>query len=366
MQFLELISKDNSSSWYKVSGDYQGAVQRWVVSTPETRQVFNDSSVLGLDFTERLFSAMTAALSTAPFRGFLESVPSQRLCVVNFLRGSLNFETRRALGAALGSQRHTTCFLSSQRYREEGRWHVKENMYRKMDVQRGSILVFSDVVATGVTVDSGLEVIVEHLLRHESNPKGLVFFTIGCHKLEKVLDKYDGKLRELIPGYEETHIVYFEGKMKLVDSNTKLLIKIPGTDLVRRDALMSPELELSQFDSITARLERCVIYDAGSRAFDTAEYVEDVVGYWQQLRGLAHRGYTLREALLERWPEPGYGSRQELAETRQVIWPWVDNETLDRLWESRSRFWANPPHPAGWCSSEALEEVCNSVLRNLT
>ena len=104
MQHLELGDRSERASWYRLRGDFDGPVQRWLVSTPETIDVCNRSELCGVPFPIRLGQGMTSALATAPFRSELQKVPPHRWCVMNFLRGSLNFDIRGALHEALGSR----------------------------------------------------------------------------------------------------------------------------------------------------------------------------------------------------------------------------------------------------------------------
>lgn len=364
MQYLEQVSSQSKASWYRLGGDFQGEVQRWVVSTPETIRICNSPEVCGIEFSDRMRTAMVSALSTAPFREFLEESASDRLCIMNFLRGSLNFDLRNALALALGSNYHATCFMSSQRSRRDGRWVVKEDMYRKMQIPDGGILLVGDVVATGVTVDNGFKVIEEYLLRRKTSLRGIVFFTIGCHKLEKLLEGVHRRFSELFPNYRETHAVYLEGKLRLVDSSTRLMIAIQGTDLIKQQALLAPEFELSQYDDLFAPLERCAIYDAGSRAFDVVEYLDDVTKYWEQMCKLSRRGYTLKEALRERWPEEEYGRKDRFLAAKKASWRGVDREKILSIREAYKERWTNDFKV--WASSrEALECVCEDRLARL-
>ena len=364
MQYLKTISRSPEASWYRIEGEHQGNISRWIVSTPETIRVCNEPELCGIEFSKAMSDGMSAALSSAPFVPFLRTIASNRLCVMNFLRGSLNFDLRGAIAKALDSNFHSTCFMSSQRYRREGRWFVKEDMYRKLRVPKGAVLFFGDVVATGVTVDNGMKVIVEHLLETEASLKGLVFFTIGCHKMEKVMEKYDAIFREHFPEYEETHLVYLESKARLVDSATELSIGIPGTDLIKADALLAPEFELSQYPALGPTLERCIIYDAGSRAFDVAEYIDDVAEYWEQVEGLARDGFTLKEALKERLPEKEYTDRASFESTKKDEWQGISSEFLESLWQAYQGRWT-PAFDAKSQSSEALLETAQERVRLL-
>ena len=362
MQYLERISKDDFASWYRLGGDYEEkGLLRWVVSTPQSRDICNRPEILGVEYSRSLQRGMRSAFETAPFRSELESLGQTRLCIMNFLRGSLNFGIREALNEALGVNRHVTCFMSSQRYREDGRWHVKEDMYRKMDIPQGAVLLVGDVVATGVTVSNGFEVISEHLIKNDLHPSGIVFFTIGCHKAEKALQEFHDRHSVAREDYMGTHVVYIEGKFSLVDSQTPLHIGLQGTDLIKLDALLSPEFELSLYDATSPVLERCVIYDAGSRAFDVPEYLEDVQQYWEQVRRLAKRGFTLREAMRERWPEADHVDLRSLRDDRKEQWRGVPEETVDLLHELYRKRWTHDFEE--WSrSSDALARVAEERL----
>lgn len=361
MQTLERVRRTSAASWYAIHGDHAGAVERYVVSTPGSRAIVNRPELLGVAFNLALQDCMAASLTSAPFRPLLEQTPEEKVCVVSFLRGGLNFELRRALHTAYGFNRHSSAFMSSQRYREDGRWFVKEDMYRKLDVPPDAVLVMGDVVATGVTMENGLKVVIDHIQEIGSSVRALVFFTIGCHKAEKALARIDETLRAAFPGYERTVLVYLEAKFKLVDSKSELRIGIPGTDLVRRGALMAPELEGAQYDRASFLLERCAIYDAGSRAFDIPHYAEDVIEYWQEVLGFAEQGWTLGEALLERWPEGGLLEKEAFLANRAETWQGVGTAFLEDLYHRQRAFFRGERT----ASSAALAAMCRERIARL-
>lgn len=364
MQYLTRLSTSPAAAVYEIGGDRSGTMRRYVVSTPHSRTVCNQPEVLGCDYTNNLRDAVTSALREAPFRSIFDSASETRVSVLSFLRGGLNFGLREALHSAYGLNAHSSSFMSSQRYRVDGRWEIREDRYRKLRMPPGAIIVTGDVVATGVTVAHGLEVIVDHLKSIGSSVSHIVFFTIGCHKIEKVLESIEPQLHEAFPDYVGSHVVYLEGKFRLVDSRTELRIGIPGTDLIRRDALLSPELEASQLDRLSYALERCSIYDAGSRAFDIPEYVHDVVAYWRELADLAGAGLTLGEALAERWPATEYGDRSTFFATKNATWRGVDHEFLENLFARYHQVWSEQIG-ADASSSAALGRLCEQRIDTL-
>jgi hypothetical protein len=296
MNALERWSSDADAAWYAVRDEHESTIERWVVSTPGTRDVLNRPELLGVEFN-------------------------------------------MALHGAFGFNRHSSAFMSSQRYREEGRWRIKEDMYRKLQVSPDSVLVMGDVIATGVTVDNGLEVITDHLVRLHAPPRALVFFTVGCHKAEKALERWHERAVAKFPNYERTILVYIEAKLNLVDSKTALRIGIPGTDLIRRDALTSPELALTAYADPAWPLERCGIYDAGSRAFDIATYVGDVLEYWEAVADLARGGLSLRDALEERIGSFELSEADYRARAAER-WVGVDPTEMNTLVAARRKFLA--------------------------
>lgn len=362
MQHLTRVSRSEEASWYAIGGDHQSEVSRWVVTTPWSRDICNRPELLGCEYTSALRRAMTAALGAAPFRGLIEAQRASRVCVLHFLRGGLNFDLRNALHDAYGLNAHASAFMSSQRYKVDGRWAVHEDMYRKLMIPPGAVLLAADVVATGVTVANGLEVLLDHLLRIGSSVRGLVFFTIGCHKLEKVLTELDGRLRRAFPGFVGSHAVYLDGKFRLVDSRTSLRFALPGTDLIRCDALLTPELEAAQLGVPSAVLERCVIYDAGSRAFDIPTYVEDVADYWRGLARHAADGLTLSQAMAERWPATHYRSLEALHDYARETWRGVSPNEVEELWrdhQARTELLVRSANP------EALTALANERVSTL-
>ena len=365
MQYLSRLETSPESSLYAIGGEYESAVNRYIVSTPETRAICNQPEILGHDYTNRLRTAVSKALLHSPIRSLFEGQPEHRVCVLNFLRGGLNFDLRGALHDALGMNRHASAFMSSQRWRgEDGRWQVREDMYRKLQIPRGATLVVGDVVATGITVEHGLDVLIDHLKSAGASLRHLLFLTIGSHKLEKTLASCDARFREAFSDYRGTHAVHFEGKFKLVDARTELQIGIPGTDLIRRDCLLAPEFEASQWDRIAFPLERCTIYDAGARAFDIPSYVGDVLEYWMSVQELAGQGLTLQDVLDERWPDDDYRSIDTFLERRGELWRDVDEDFARELYQGYQSRWPDMPK-AGADTSEALSRVCAERIETL-
>ena len=276
-----------------------GCVKAYIATTPETRQICNDPRCLGLDYTNALSAACAKVLMAMPL-GLVE----RETAVVNILRGGLNYGLREALATAYGWNVHTTCFLSAQRAKDgEGDdWHITENSYRKLRFPKSCSFVIGDVVATGTSLVYALEILVETARESGTNLKSIVFFTYGGPKALTILKAVDERCRALFPDYQGTSLFYLEGVFTVPDRATPLSIKLPGTDLLRYGATMAPEFIDSQYEDPAYPIERCIIYDAGSRAFAPDEYASDVLGYWQMTKALAESGVSYERLLAERFP----------------------------------------------------------------
>ena len=366
MEFLQPLVREKRVSFYRLENEYTPEVEKYVVSTPDSRLILSSPEVLGCEFTRRLKSAVTAVIKHFPEKVALARLDPASVSVVNFLRSGLNFGIREALCDALGFNTSCSSFITSQRARDQhGRWFIKDDQYRKIELPEQSNLFIGEVVATGVTVDNGLDIIY-HQAKNLGHPlKNIFFFSIGCHKIEKILQKYDRLIRQGFPGYQKTCLFYLEGKFHLADSKTNVRIKLQGTDLLRYPALLAPEYELEQFKNSFYPLERCVIYDAGSRAFHPSEFLEDVTSYWNELLHLAQNGLTLGEVLSERWPALDY--RLPWAEFRAgklQTWKGLDEGWLRRLYRVGSRM-GEGAFQRRVSSPHALVELCERRLRRL-
>ena len=277
-----------------------GNVDAYVATSRGTRAICNDPRVYGLDYTRRL-----QALCTDVIRAFPDLMSEREAVVVNILRGGLNFGLREALGDAFGWNAHTTCFMSAQRARDDGdpeSWHITENSYKKVYFPERASFVIGDVVATGTSLRYGLHEFIQAAAEQKIDLRNILFFTYGGPKAHEILAELDAICRVTFPNYGKTILIYIEGRFTCPTLATPLTIRLTGTDLVKWEALMAPEFIESQYENPAFPIERCIIYDAGSRAFWTREYLEDVLGYWKQNLQLAVKGVTFEALVRERMP----------------------------------------------------------------
>lgn len=315
------IAKSPSGSVYELEQHLPGLTRRFILTTPETRAICNNPQVLGIDYTRKLQKGCEYALRNLVDAAGL-NLNEKEIVVYNILRGGLNFGLRDSLADAFGWNSHSSSFISAQRRRckdNPDEWEIVEGDYHKLYLKPVSSIVFGDVVATGTSLEHGMEILLDEVKRAGVSIRNIVFFTIGGEKTEEILSKISVRIKEVCPEFEGTYIVYIEGRFIVPDENTRLQIKITGTDLVKRDALMAPEYVESQYENPAYPLERCTIYDAGSRAFLVSEYAEDLLEYWTEMKKLAGEGVTFADLVKERTPmiDPAKFGNQDLSRIAQ-------------------------------------------------
>ncbi|MFH0927938.1 MAG: phosphoribosyltransferase [bacterium] len=284
-------------------------VRRLLVTTPETRAISNDPFILGTDYTDLLKKGMVRLFHALAAVGFF--VGEEALAVIlNILRGGLNFGLRGALKRSHGWTRTRSAFISSQRAKnKKGDWIIREDNYKKIPIVAGACLFVADVVATGKSLERALNKLVTTYCRKKKPIRKIIFVTIGGARAEAIMAKIDARCRRCFGRkYRGATVIYVEGVFGVANKRSKLTIAIPGTDLLRTDpyrrpATLAPEFIASMLKKPSYSLERCAIYDAGSRANEYDEFVLDVWKYWWQVKWLAILGMTYLEYLRERYPE---------------------------------------------------------------
>jgi len=154
-----------------------GKTECFIATTPLTREICNNTSVAGVEYTDKLQQACAAVLKLLPV-----ALNEKESVVVNILRGGLNFGLRNALQQAFGWNEHTTCFISAQRARNSSdseEWHITENAYRKIYFPPVSSLIIGDVVATGTSLRYALNEMIEAAKKSNTRLRDVVFFTYG-------------------------------------------------------------------------------------------------------------------------------------------------------------------------------------------
>jgi uracil phosphoribosyltransferase len=305
MDVLVPLRQSPECSFYEIKEQVDWPIRKYVVSTPESRAICNDPFLVGMDYTNRLRHASEKALKAlTSLTGF--ALEETRTTVLHILRGGLNFGLREALSDAFGWNRHSSAFISAQRARQSEDpedWHITEGYYQKVYLAPQAHIVFGDVVATGTSLEFALKSLLAIAEKQGVSVRSVIFLTIGGIRAEEILSAVNEICYEQFPGYAGSAVVYFEGRFGVAVPETPVSIKISGTDLLRRDGLLTPEFIESQYENPAFPLQRCTIYDAGSRAFWLPEYLEDLEDYWGKTLDLATGNMDFDALLRERAPD---------------------------------------------------------------
>ncbi len=362
-QYLEKIQTHKTDvQLYKLSGLKETFLTRYIVSTPETRAICNQPEIFGIEFTEKLHAAVEKTLAVLPEAELFKRWPDYETNVISILRGGLNFRIREALATAYGYNKHSTTYLISQRQKDPvtNIWHVEVQTYKKITIPKVVSFFLGDVIGTGNSLREALKELngIMEAINVRSVRK-FVVLTFGCVNAENVLAEYDAALRQKFPDYQGSVLIYFEGKFTLATNETGIRLSDPGSDFLRRECLLAPEFALSQYDQAYYPLERCTIYDAGNRAFDILRYKSEVQEYWACMLHEANQGYTLWDALQERFPDQ-YPSLKEFLDKKKRLWRGISDNLLYQMWLAHEQRW-NTSFVEYAKTPEALRKIC--ILR---
>jgi hypothetical protein len=299
------VNKEEASIYALETDEKFSYIDRYIVSTPESRLICNDPFIVGNQYTRLLRKACTSVFThLADIQKI--NIKEYETIVFHILRGGLNFGLREALADAYGWNCHGSAFISAQRARNSKNsedWHIIESHYKKIYTPKIVTAVFGDVVATGTSLKHAVNELISAVKEQGAQLRSFLFFTIGGKKAEEIICEADKLCRDLFPEYHKSSVVYLEGRFEVANKNTPLFTKITGTDLIRRHSLMTPEFIKSQYEKPSYPLERCTIYDAGSRAFWVPEYMEDVLEYWRNVKLLSESGIDFENLLAKRFPD---------------------------------------------------------------
>ena len=370
--------KDEAVAVYLI--DYGGMdkdFKRYVVSTRDTRDLMNYPEIINCDFTDLLQNGITNALKGINILEGLSSINSKSVNVYHILRGGLNFRVRDALRKAFGYKWHSSSYISSQRVLKEGKFEVSEDTYRKFLISDHATLYTADIVASGVSLNHGIEYIDHYLGSQKYHLKNMIFITIGCIEAEKVLLKWHEAFKTSYPEYERTIIVYLEGRFALATQNSPLHNYIYDTDLLKNyklGALLSPEYEHSQFDRMVIGLEACSIYDGGKKGFEPVNHIRDVLEFWEkQYHVGVEKNLSVWEEYNARMPLDLYfadidrleaGSAEVLEEKKSVYWSRLPADEYVKLYAKFRWLWSDQRIQAARTPG-SFAQVCEKKINYL-
>ncbi len=261
MDYIErIVYVPERISIYAIKGD--SSLVRYIVSTPQTREICNNQQLMGTVFSDSLNSAVEKALIAIPEAHLLEKIPDYENNVVCLLRGSLNFDMRKALARAYNYNNHSTTYLISKREQDNNtkNWFAQVQNYKEIMLTRRVVFWLGDVIRTGESLQRALDTIKKVMFEEKKayvRVRRFIVFAIGCDNAEKILQEFDEELCRQFQDYEGTILIYFEARFGFATRNDHYPFVKKNTDLLRKDCILTPEFYLSQYDALHYPLERC-------------------------------------------------------------------------------------------------------------
>lgn len=271
---------------YELKQD-QANLEVLIASTAQTREIFNTPELCGVPFQHALSEALEklvrglSLLEQKPVSRYLKEFP---LDIIYILRGGLNFDLHNAVFQATGTYPEVT-FVSSQRVFSKDTFYISEFEYKKWNIQQDAVICLGDISATGTTITHVLDQAIHQYHAENKKPRWLLFITIGTTEVISTLQRYVQKLaHEWAPNFEGITVVFLEQIFRLYTGHAQLIDNhLPFTDFFRARFPFALEFEKASLAKPVSFLERCAIYDGGSRSYEPHAYLVNLQKYWQAL-----------------------------------------------------------------------------------
>ena len=187
-------------------------------------------------------------------------------------------------------------FLSSQITGVNGIFEVMGSSYEKWGLQNASILCLGDISGTGTTLINSIDRLVKQYDLEGKQPSWMLILTIGSFDALSSLQLYASQLLSTWrPQLKGVSFVFLEQVFRLYRGGGVLATShLPYADFFRQSYPGTPEFEKSSLARPICFLERCAIYNIGSRAFAPKTYLDNLKKYWMMLAEQSRTLDTLR------------------------------------------------------------------------
>jgi|GEM_PF-3940772 len=283
---LQRIAQSHDVVLYQVIPDE--GMKTLIASTPQVSQLLNSPEVCGINFQKLLSAALYNILNhlyKMDHSQLAKIMKSSPIDVLYILRGGLNFDLHRNVAEVTLTLPEVT-FLSSQRVASGNGFEIGESTYRKWSIQDEALLCIGDICATATTLKNVIEEAIIRYGNERKKPSGLLIFTIGTPYVREMLIAYRQRLKDAwSPNFQGITVIYLEEIFSLYKGEPLLYnTHLPFTDFFRKDFPSSIEFEDVSLSKPVCFLERCAIYDGGSRSFEPSVYLSHLYNYWASLK----------------------------------------------------------------------------------
>lgn len=283
---------------YQIKGEESPLLNRYIISSPDTREICNDPQICGIEYTRKLQKVCRLILESLSSFTSLKLV-EDHVVVFNTLKNSLNFGLREALSDAYEWNFHETIYTAPN---QDFAQSLVEN-YKPFLLPQHAQIIIGDIVSDATIIKAELDALIENAIHTGAQIETIILFVIGGNQLDTALMDISAKCVEHFTEFSHIEVFYMEGCFTVPKEDTSLSIKKVDQDLTRKGALMAPEFIQSQYELPFYSIERSVEYNGDLRANNILDFIEEVCSYWEHVRAKAMEGMTFEELLKERFPE---------------------------------------------------------------
>lgn len=249
----------------------------YMISHPDSRKLLCEPEIVGYQIPELLLSPIARALVYFSHKGDVENVN-----VVNILRGGLNFPIEAACSKNDIKVKGVS-FLTSERFFLEKKVARIESKYRKIHSINNATIIIGDIIASGDTLKNTIQYIEESYVLAEKELKNIIIFTIGTVNALKAIKKLNRILKDRWCKFEGISVVFIESIFTTYPNIGITGLNLPGVDFSLNGGFLAPEYRNSLMDDYHIILEKCVIYDGGTRRFEQSDHISCILNYWKNL-----------------------------------------------------------------------------------
>lgn len=259
----------------------------YIVTDDGTRRLMASPEVVGFDS----YSAMIPP--TAKALEILKSQDSKGFDSVNILtilRGGLNYPIEESCHRS-GITLTNISFMSCERIIRDGLITGLDVKYEQIHTEPDCTLLIGDIIASGATLKLCLWHFIDRFKADGHSIRKIVFFTVGGTKAISLMEEMTAEIRTFWPGFEGFYCVFYEGIFSVYTDKGVTGVNIPDIDFGWKDGIISPEFRqyVADYTYAPALLEKCIIYDGGSRRYKIGEHVKEVTDYWKDLLAVAEK-----------------------------------------------------------------------------
>jgi len=279
MDILKKINTNEDTILYEIlQNKYKFDI--YIASSDTMINLLNTPECYGVKFQKKISTSIYKALSIlykTEDKKISEHLKNSPIDTFYILRGGLNFNLHENIYRLIEKTPEVS-FISSQRIScKDGTFKIDESTYQKWNIQDRSLLCIGDICATGTTIVNMITNAIKRYNFESKKPRWLLIITIGTKKMLNELSNYN------FDCFEGVTIIFLEAVFNLFGNTSLSNINIPYTDFFRKNTIRSIQFEKLSLSNPTCFLERCAIYDGGSRSFEPKGYFNNLYTYWEKL-----------------------------------------------------------------------------------